>query len=172
LVDRLYRFDGHAQSLRIEMRRRIIAYDECPIAGPLRTMTYCRALLTASLLVLGTACVSVTTLDGERLTAPSAEFRAYIEAVFREQNRVATDLAFALESDAAAESLGEIETAESELIAACTSLNEIATERRAGRELSRQRQIEAAKSAPQCEQATRAAAVALQSARGEAPNGN
>jgi hypothetical protein len=124
------------------------------------------------MLVLGTGCVSVTTLEGERLTAPSAEFRAYVEAVFREQNRVATDLAFALESVSDGAAQGEIDTAESELIAACSSLNEIATERRAGRELSRQRQIDAAESAPQCEQATRAAAAVLESARRETPDGN
>jgi hypothetical protein len=135
-------------------------------------MPYCRALLIASILVLETACVSVTTLDGERLTAPSNEFRAYVEAVFREQNRVATDLAFALESSANPAEQDEIEAAEGELIVACASLNEIATERRSGSELSRQRQIDAAKSAPQCERATQAAAVTLESARRQAPNRN
>jgi hypothetical protein len=167
----LYGFDGHQQRYRVELRRRIIAYDGRPIAATQRSMSHCRALVLASMLVLGTACVSVTTLEGERLTAPSAEFRAYVEAVFREQNRVATDLAFALESisDTAAQG---IETAEGDLIAACSSLNEIATERRAGRELSRQRQIDAAESAPQCEQATRAAVIALESARRETPDGN
>jgi hypothetical protein len=128
-------------------------------------MPYCRALLISLILCLGTACVSVTTLDGERLTAPSSEFRAYVEAVFREQNRVATDLAFALESAIDVASQSEIENAERELIAACATLNEIATERRAGRELSRQRQVDAAKSAPQCERATHGAAVTLESAR-------
>lgn len=118
--------------------------------------------------------MSVTTLEGERLTAPSSEFRAYVEAVFREQNRVATALAFALESaaDADAATQGEIEIAERELIAACEALNEIATERRAGRELSRQRQIDAARSAPQCERATQAAAMILEPARRQAPDGN
>jgi hypothetical protein len=133
-------------------------------------MKYCRALLIASVLVLETACVSVTTLEGERLTAPSSEFRAYVDAVFREQNRVATDLAFALESaDAATQ--GEIEIAERDLIAACAALNEVATEKRAGRELSRQRQVDAARSAPQCERATHAAAVALETARRQASDG-
>ena len=124
-------------------------------------MTYWRALLSASTLILGTACVSVTTLDGERLTAPSSEFRAYVEGVFREQNRVATDLAFALESAADTADKDEIEAAERDLIAACAALNEIATERRAGRELERSRQKEAARSAPQCERAMRAAEAAL-----------
>jgi hypothetical protein len=128
-------------------------------------MTYRRALLIVSIPVLGTACVSVTTQDGERLTAPSTEFRAYVEAVFREQNRVATDLAFALESASDVAARDEIELAERDLIAACAALNEIATERRAGRELSRRRQVDAARSAPECEQATRAAAVTLASAR-------
>jgi hypothetical protein len=135
-------------------------------------MTYCRALLIASITVFGTACVSVTTQDGDRLTAPSAEFRDYVEGVFREQNRVATDLAFALESAPDIAAQDEIDIAERELIAACVSLNEIATERRAGRELSRRRQIDAARSAPECEQATRAAAAALEAARREAPDGN
>ncbi|HEY7671125.1 MAG TPA: hypothetical protein VIC71_02825 [Gammaproteobacteria bacterium] len=135
-------------------------------------MVYCRALFIASMPVLGTACVSVTTLEGERLTAPSSEFRAYVETVFREQNRVATELAFALESAAGSATESELETAETELIAACASLNEIATERRAGHELSRQRQIDAARSAPHCEQTTRAAADALESTRRETPDGN
>jgi hypothetical protein len=135
-------------------------------------MPYYRALLTFSLLLIETACVSVTTLDGDRLTAPSSEFRAYVEAVFREQNRVATDLAFALESAADPATQVEMENSERELIAACEALNEIATERRAGRELSRQRQVDAARSAPQCERAAHAAAVTLESARGQAPDGN
>ena len=135
-------------------------------------MAYRRALFLASISVLGTGCVSVTTQDGERLTAPSSEFRAYIEAVFREQNRVATDLAFALESVSGGAAQDEIELAEGELIAACASLNEIATERRAGRELSRQRQIDAARRAPHRDMAARAAAVTLASARRESPDGN
>ena len=135
-------------------------------------MPYCRALLIPLILVLETACVSVTTLEGKRLTAPSSEFRAYVEAVFREQNRVATDLAFALESAPDAATQGEIEVAEGELIAACASLNEIATERRLGSELSRQRQIDAARSAPQCERATHAATGTLESARRQTPDGN
>jgi hypothetical protein len=145
---------------------------DAPIAATLPTMPYRRALLIASILVLETACVSVTTLEGERLTAPSSEFRAYVEAVFREQNRVATDLAFALEAAADAATQGAIEAAEGELIAACATLNEIATERRAERELSRQRQIAAARSAPQCERATHAAAGTLESARRQTPDGN
>jgi hypothetical protein len=168
----LYRLDGHEKSLRAKLRRRIIAYDGRPIAATLRTMPYCRALLIVSILVLETACVSVTTLDGERLTAPSSEFRAYVEAVFREQNRVATDLAFALESTTDAATQGEIEMAERDLIAACAALNEVATERRLGSELSRQRQIDAARSAPQCERAAREAAVTLEAARRQAPDGN
>jgi hypothetical protein len=140
------------------------------IAATLRTMPYCRAIALTS--VLGTACVSVTTLDGERLDAPSSEFRAYVEAVFREQNRVATDLAFALESASDLATRSEIEIAERELIAACTRLNEIATERRAARELSRQLQIDAARSAPHCEQATRAATITLESARRQATDGH
>jgi hypothetical protein len=135
-------------------------------------MTAYRALLGPSALLLGTACVSVTTLDGERLTAPSAEFRAYVETVFREQNRVATDLAFALESVTDVASYDAIEGAERELITACAGLNEIATERRAGRELGQLRQAEAAKSAPQCEQATRVAEAALEPARQEPPHGD
>ena len=129
------------------------------------TMTYCRALLSVSTLVIGTACVSVTTQDGQRLRAPSDEFRAYVESVFREQNRIGTDLAFALESPADIAVQDNLETAESELIAACAELNEIASERRAGRDLERSLQVQAAKSAPQCEAATRAAQTALETAQ-------
>jgi hypothetical protein len=136
-------------------------------------MTAYRAFLGSWAIVVATACVSVTTLEGERLAARSVEFRAYVESVFREQNRVATELAFALESVAPdARAYGELETAERELMAACTRLNQIATERRAGRDLGPLRQADAARSAPECERVTRASAARLESVRQETADGD
>ena len=63
-------------------------------------MYWTRALLLPPVLVL-CACASVTTAAGERLALTSPEFRAYVERVFREQNRVASELAFELEDAAA-----------------------------------------------------------------------
>ena len=54
------------------------------------------ALAAACLLLAG--CASVTTADGTRLGLASPEFRAYVERVFREQNRLADAFAFALEA--------------------------------------------------------------------------
>jgi hypothetical protein len=117
-------------------------------------------------LVLATACTSVTTPEGEQLGMASPEFRAYVEAVFREQNRVATELAFALESETlAAPDVASLEAAEQELLVACEGLNEVAIGRREGRDLGRLRQAAAARRAPQCQSAARDAAALLESIR-------
>ena len=116
--------------------------------------------------VLATACASVTTREGERLRITSPEFRAYVEAVFREQNRVATELAFALESESLAAPLRRsLEAAEQDLLVACEGLNEVAIGRREGADLGPLREASAARRAPQCESAARAAAGVLESIR-------
>jgi hypothetical protein len=124
-----------------------------------------RALALSSF-VLAAACTSVTTLEGERLGLASPEFRAYVEGVFREQNRVATELAFALESETlAAADVASLEAADQELLVACEGLNEVAIGRREGSDLGRLRKAAAARRAPQCESAARAAAGLLESIR-------
>ena len=63
-----------------------------------------RLLLLSAWLALS-GCASVVTADGERLALTSAAFRAYVERVFREQNRLADELAFALDIGPARELL-------------------------------------------------------------------
>lgn len=118
------------------------------------------------LLPLLAACAQVTTLEGERLAMTSPEFAAYVESVFREQNRVATALLLALESDElTAQQATALEDADAALLAACAGLNEIAAVRRDGRELGRLEAARFAREAPACERATRGARAALAAVR-------
>jgi len=98
-------------------------------------------------------CAPVTTLDGERLAVRSDAFAAYVEDVFREQNRVASALAFALEDETDPARLGALETAEDALFAACADLNALATARRDGERVGPFRSLGVARRAPECERA-------------------
>ena len=93
------------------------------------------------------------TADGQRLRLGSAEFRDYVERVFREQNRVADAAAFALEAPGARE--GALAAAEQELLAACAGVNELATARRDQRRLGARKSARAARTVPECERASR-----------------
>ena len=117
------------------------------------------------LLVLVSGCAAVSTADGERLSLRSEEFRAYVDRVFREQNRVADELAFALE--AADGARNELAVAEQRLLDACAGVNELATARRDEVGLGVRRSLGAARSVPECEKATQAVAATL--ARERAP---
>jgi hypothetical protein len=114
-------------------------------------------VLAATLALQG--CAAVSTAGGEPLSLRSPEFRAYVERVFREQNRVADELAFALEAVPARAGLTAAEQA---LLTACAGLNELATSRRDERRLGLQQRIAAARSVPGCERATQSAAVLLE----------
>jgi hypothetical protein len=103
-------------------------------------------------------CVGVRTTDGERLALTSPAFRAYVERVFREQNRLADELAFAIEAGSA---VASATAAEQLLLEACAGVNELATARRDGTRLGVERSADAARSVPQCEAASRAAEAAL-----------
>ena len=119
-------------------------------------------LISAPVLPVLAGCAAVTTLEGERLAMTSPEFRAYVESVFREQNRVATSLLLALESaDLTPRAAAALEDADAGLLGACAGLNEIAIVRRDGRELERLEAARFARQAPECERATRAAEGAL-----------
>lgn len=123
-----------------------------------------RALPFLALLLAGCAGV-ITTADGRRLALTAPEFPAYVESVFRQQNQVATDLAFALEDapdDGAV--AARLSAAEDALLAACTDLNELATLRRDDRRTGLRLKLETAKSAPRCEAATLDAKRVLASA--------
>ena len=127
-------------------------------------MRSCRATtLAAAVSIAG--CAAITTADGNRLGLGSDEFRAYVERVLREQNKTASDLAFALDD---ATGVGgpeprELAGAEEALLAACAGLNELATSRRDAQHLGIHRSAAAARSAPDCERATRAAKAVLAS---------
>jgi hypothetical protein len=118
-------------------------------------------LRAAALLVAGTilAGCAVLTADGERLALTSPEFRAYVERVFREQNRVADRFAFALEGERDAPAA--VAAAEEALQDACARLNDLATARRDERHLSMRRRAAAARSAPACERTLRTSVATL-----------
>jgi len=118
-----------------------------------------RTFLLAAILALN-GCAAVSTADGQRLALTSPEFRVYVERVFREQNRVADELAFALEDADAPRA--ELAAAEQTLLDACAGVNELATARRDDRRLGVRRSAAGARSVPKCEQATRAAARLLE----------
>jgi hypothetical protein len=105
---------------------------------------------------LCSGCATVSTADGERLRLTSADFREYVERVFREQNRVADELAFALEAPGAEAS--ELGRAEQRLLEACAGVNELATARRDERRVGMRRSMASARTVPACEQASREAA--------------
>lgn len=112
--------------------------------------------------MLAGAC-AVRTAGGERLAIGSEDFRAYVERVFREQNRVATELAFSLEVEGlGAGRRSALEAAEEGLLAACAELNALAAARRDGGSLGTVAEAGAARSAPECERATLAAERALE----------
>ena len=121
-------------------------------------MVVARSAAVALLRILS-GCAAVPTADGQRLSLRSAEFREYVERVFREQNRVADAVAFAL--DAPGEQDAQLAAAEQELLAACAGVNELATARRDERRLDMRDSLRAARSVPDCERATRAADARL-----------
>jgi hypothetical protein len=125
----------------------------------MRLLRACSLAAAPALLV---AC-AVTTADGTRLGLTSDEFRSYIERVFRDQNKVASDLAFALDDATASGGSAppELTAAEDAMLRACAGVNELATSRRDQEDLGVRRSASAARSAPDCERATRAAETAL-----------
>jgi hypothetical protein len=124
------------------------------------------SIIAPAALAAGLVGCAVTAADGRRLALGSDEFRAYAEEVFREQNRVATDLAFALEdADAGGAVPAALAGAEDALLEACARLNELATLRRDGENVGARRGARNARSVPGCEAATRAAQGALDDAK-------
>ena len=121
-----------------------------------------RTLALAAVAALPVAC-AVTTADGTRLGLTSSEFRAYVERVFRDQNKVASDLEFALDDATASGGSAppELAAAEDALLEACSGVNELATSRRDQADLGVRKSASAARRAPDCERATRAAQTAL-----------
>lgn len=107
-------------------------------------------------------CAGVMTADADRLRLTSPEFRAYVERVFREQNRVADALAFRLEEPQ--EPAETLVAAEQALLVACAGVNELATAQRDSRPLGLRYRLALARGVPDCERATRDAAATLEGA--------
>jgi hypothetical protein len=131
---------------------------------PRLVMSLARIVAPGALFALA-GCAAVQTADGQRLGLTSEEFRAYVERVFRDQNRVADEVAFALEGPSAARD--ELAAAEQRLLEACAGVNELATARRDQRRLGLRRSSSAARTVPQCEAATRLLAALLGDTREE-----
>jgi hypothetical protein len=135
-------------------------------AAPYRCGIAMRSPCLASLLALFAVagCAAIQTGDGERLAPTSPAFRAYVERVFREQNRVATEVAFALEAPG---EHAQLIAGEQRLLEACAGVNQLATARRDERRLGARRSLAAARTVPACEEATRAVAALLTGERAE-----
>lgn len=85
----------------------------------------------------------------------SDDFADYVEAVFRRQNEVAAELAFAIDDEGfGTERLSLLENAESELTDACRGLNQLSEERDDGETIGGLSGLKRARSAPDCERAT------------------
>lgn len=123
-----------------------------------------RWLIATSTMLLATGCATVTTAGGEDLRISSDRFAMYAERVFREQNRVASMLAFALADaeDTDGPAPRALADAEDDLLDACAGLNEVAARRRDGERPGVLRGWRAAREAPGCERATAAAEAALE----------
>jgi hypothetical protein len=124
-------------------------------------MALARPLIFLAIVCLS-GCAAVPTADGEKLRIASAEFRDYVERVFREQNRVADEVAFALEAPGSPSV--DLEEAEQQLLAACEGVNALATARRDQRRLGMRATVRAARTVPDCELATRSVDSRLVSA--------
>lgn len=125
----------------------------------MRRLPLCCVLLAAAGL---SACAAVTTAGGRRLRVGSSDFRRYVESVFRQQNRVETQLSFALAGDdLKPHDRRALQRADTALLEACAGLNEIAASRENDAQLGKLRQLRAARRAPHCERATASARRSL-----------
>lgn len=123
-------------------------------------LTALRSRLALALSAAGlVACAVVESVDGARYRVGSAGFRSYVEQVFRDQNETADALAFALEDldPAQADAAAALDGAETSILAACRELNRLAVSRRDGVKMGARDSLAAARTAPDCERASRAA---------------
>ncbi len=125
-----------------------------------------KPLLKASLIpVMGitlVACAGVIERpDGRIMALNSKEFRAYVGAVFRHQNRLADALAFAIVDGDSESHLQRLENAEQRLISACAGVNELATAERDGAKLGVWRKRRLARQVVDCQIAAGAAEKVL-----------
>jgi hypothetical protein len=152
---------GDAESLSIAGAE--FAPRESQIMFPSRLTA---VLLSVAPAALTTACAGIESVDGKRYSMASADFRSYAEAVFRRQNLVMSEIAFALDSETlTADERTRIEAAEDGLFEACALLNEIAVRRRDSQRNADSGgldgRLRAGRSVPECERAVVAAETLL-----------
>jgi hypothetical protein len=122
-----------------------------------------RAVLLIAMLAAA-GCAAVTTADGRRIALTAPEFQHYVERVFRDQNRLADEIGFALEratADGQREPLA-LAAAEAALLDACAGVNELAAARRDDRRLGLRRSARAARSTAACEAVLHSVTAVLQ----------
>ena len=117
-------------------------------------------LVFFSLAAVSGCAGTLATASGERLRISSAEFAEYAEEVFRLQNEVLDELAFAL--DEGPDDIGLL-NAEERVLEACSEINEVAVRRQRGGGVRPLRDMEAARTVPACEAAAVMASETIRS---------
>lgn len=108
-----------------------------------------RIVLICCWILLLSACATVTTADGERLSVRSEAFRSYAESIFRQQNQALDAVALRLDD----EDDSALAAAEAMLLRQCASLNELAQRRRDRLRTGLAMRLRAARTTPGCERA-------------------
>ena len=134
-----------------------VAFLNSMILNVTRSISDRVAVLVITALIGGCAG-HVMVADGRRIAIRSDEFRSYVDRVFRFQNRLGDELAFAMED---AEDDAQLASVERGLLEACGGLNELAAAQRDGRKLNASTRLSLARSVPDCEQAAIATERAL-----------
>lgn len=125
-------------------------------------MSEMRSILSLIVILLGLTGCAVTSVDGRRMPLRSDRFANYVEDVFRRQNEVAAELAFAIDESAEDDArFATLEDAELTLMSACRGLNQLARTQRAGESPGGLGALKRARGAPACEDATAQAAALL-----------
>ena len=108
------------------------------------------------------AACAVTGTDGTRMRLRSEAFSTYVEAVFRRQDALRTEIATALDAERPdSERFLALEDAELVLLRACRGLNELAEASRDGERPRGPGALKRARQAPDCERAVEEAADLL-----------
>lgn len=125
-----------------------------------------RSLQIGILAAAALACsaCAVVTVDGSRLHPGSDAFADYVESVFRRQNEILSELAFAIDAqDSGSDRYAALEGAEGQVLEQCDGLNALASATQRGERTGGLGALAAARRAPDCERATRAARALLDS---------
>ncbi len=115
---------------------------------------HCR--LTLLLMFLLQACATVTTTlpDGSHKTRSIEDFEHYAESVFRRQNQATAQAGMLLDEDLNQDDYNALEAAETAMLRACKSLNEIANRKIDQQDSDILLQLEIKRSIGECDYAT------------------